>query len=100
MSQPSDERLMTIADLSTMLGVPVDTLNGWRHRGERPSGCRISRHIRYAAPASRRGWKSSLAAFNPQGNKGWPTSSRLAMTWPTPSTALKWLPVAATVSAI
>ena len=47
MSQTSDERLMTIADLSTMLGVPVDTLYGWRHRGEGPSGYRVGRHVRY-----------------------------------------------------
>jgi DNA-binding transcriptional regulator YiaG len=38
MSQTADERLMTIADLSTMLGVPVDTLYGWRRRGEGPTG--------------------------------------------------------------
>jgi excisionase family DNA binding protein len=47
MSQTSDERLMTIADLSTMLGVPVDTLYGWRHRGEGPRGYRVGRHVRY-----------------------------------------------------
>jgi hypothetical protein len=28
------DRLLTITDLSEMLGVPVDTLYGWRHRGE------------------------------------------------------------------
>jgi hypothetical protein len=32
------DRLMTITDLSEMLGVPVDTLYGWRHRGEGPAG--------------------------------------------------------------
>jgi excisionase family DNA binding protein len=47
MSQTADERLMTIADLSTMLGVPVDTLYGWRHRGEGPRGYRVGRHVRY-----------------------------------------------------
>jgi len=31
------DRLMTITDLSEMLGVPVDTLYGWRHRGEGPA---------------------------------------------------------------
>jgi excisionase family DNA binding protein len=41
------ERLMTITDLSEMLGVPVDTLYGWRHRGEGPAGYRIGRHVRY-----------------------------------------------------
>jgi hypothetical protein len=32
MNQIAGERLMTIADLSALLGVPVDTLYGWRHR--------------------------------------------------------------------
>jgi len=41
------ERLMTITDLSDMLGVPVDTLYGWRHRGEDPAGYRIGRPVRY-----------------------------------------------------
>ena len=41
------DRLMTITDLSEMLGVPVDTLYGWRHRGEGPEGYRIGRHVRY-----------------------------------------------------
>jgi hypothetical protein len=36
MNEVVDERLMTIADLSTMLGVPIDTLYGWGHRGEGP----------------------------------------------------------------
>lgn len=32
---PDDvERLLTIGELAAMLGVPVDTLYGWRHRGE------------------------------------------------------------------
>jgi excisionase family DNA binding protein len=38
------ERLLTIVDLSEMLGVPVDTLYGWRHRGQ---GYRVGRHVRY-----------------------------------------------------
>jgi excisionase family DNA binding protein len=46
-NQIADERLMTITDLSTILGVPVDTLYGWRHRGEGPMGYRIGRHVRY-----------------------------------------------------
>ncbi len=32
------DRLLTITDLSEMLGVPVDTLYGWRHRGDGPAG--------------------------------------------------------------
>ena len=41
------ERLLTIVELSDMLGIPVDTLYGWRHRGEGPQGYRIGRHVRY-----------------------------------------------------
>src|SRR5688572_5394772 len=47
MNQIADERLMTIAELSTMLGVPIDTLYGWRHRGEGNKGYRVrARSIR------------------------------------------------------
>ena len=45
------DRLLTIIDLSEMLGVPVDTLYGWRHRGEGPAGYRIGRHVRYRRAA-------------------------------------------------
>ena len=45
---PGDvERLLTILELSEMLGIPVDTLYSWRHRGEGPQGYRIGRHVRY-----------------------------------------------------
>jgi excisionase family DNA binding protein len=47
MNQMAYERPMTIADLSKMLGVPIDTLYGWRHRGEGPRGHRVDRHVRY-----------------------------------------------------
>jgi excisionase family DNA binding protein len=30
-----------------MLSIPVDTLYGWRHRGEGLQGHRIGRHVRY-----------------------------------------------------
>ncbi|MET1008016.1 MAG: helix-turn-helix domain-containing protein, partial [Propionibacteriaceae bacterium] len=49
---PGDvERLLTIVELSEMLGIPVDTLYGWRHRGEGPQGYRIGRHVRYRRAA-------------------------------------------------
>ena len=47
MNQTVEERLMTIADLSAMLGIPIDTLYGWRHRGQGPRGYRVGRHVRY-----------------------------------------------------
>ena len=37
------EPLLTIPDLSHMLGVPVDALCGWRHRGLGPRGYRVGR---------------------------------------------------------
>jgi excisionase family DNA binding protein len=45
------ERLMTLADLADMLGLPVTTLYQWRHRGEGPPGYRIGRHVRYRRAA-------------------------------------------------
>ena len=45
------ERLLTINELSEMLGIPIDTLYGWRHRGEGPQGYRIGRHVRYRRAA-------------------------------------------------
>ena len=45
------ERLMTVQDLSEMLGVPVATLYGWRYRGEGPPGYRIGRYVRYRRTA-------------------------------------------------
>ena len=47
MTTTDSERLMTIRELSAMLGVPIDTLYGWRHRGLGPAGYRIGRHVRY-----------------------------------------------------
>lgn len=38
MNGTTDERLMTIGDLSEMLGIPIETLYGWRHRGEGATG--------------------------------------------------------------
>jgi excisionase family DNA binding protein len=41
------DRLMTMAEVSELLGIPVSTLYGWRHRGEGPAGYRIGRRVRY-----------------------------------------------------
>jgi hypothetical protein len=35
MGKKSTERLMTLPELAEMLGVPIETLYGWRHRGAR-----------------------------------------------------------------
>jgi excisionase family DNA binding protein len=47
----SKERLMTLAELAEMLGIPVNTLYGWRCRGEGPPGYRIGRYVRYRRAA-------------------------------------------------
>ena len=43
MGKKSTERLMTLPELAEMLGVPIETLYGWRHRGDGPVGYRIGR---------------------------------------------------------
>ena len=45
------EKLMTLPELAELLGVPMGTLYGWRHRGEGPPGYRIGRHVRYRRAA-------------------------------------------------
>ena len=45
------EPLMSLVELSEMLGVPVNTLYGWRVRGEGPPGYRVGRHVRYRRSA-------------------------------------------------
>lgn len=47
MDASGGERLMSIVELSEMLGIPIETLYGWRHRGEGPAGYRVGRHVRY-----------------------------------------------------
>lgn len=47
MDTVNGERLMTTLELSEMLGIPIETLYGWRHRGEGPVGYRVGRHLRY-----------------------------------------------------
>ena len=57
MGKKSIERLMTLPELSEMLGVPIETLYGWRHRGEGPVGHRIGRHVRYRRAQLRNVWR-------------------------------------------
>jgi excisionase family DNA binding protein len=69
------DRLMTITDLAEMLGVPVDTLYGWRHRGEGPAGYRIGRHVRYRRAAVE-AWLDTQVDKAPEVT--WPTLSGVA----------------------
>jgi hypothetical protein len=69
MNEVVDERLMTIADLSTMLGGLIDTLYGWRHRDEGPRGYGVGRHVRYRRSASRPGWRSRPTDASRRGSR-------------------------------
>ncbi len=41
------DRLLSVQELATYLGLPVATLYAWRYRGEGPPGFRVGRHVRY-----------------------------------------------------
>ena len=43
------ERLWGVEDVANYLGVPVNTLYQWRHRGYGPAARRVGRYIRYKA---------------------------------------------------
>ena len=40
-------KLLSVEDLSDILGIPVNTLYQWRTKGYGPPGVRIGRHLRY-----------------------------------------------------
>lgn len=40
-------KLMTIADVSEHLGIPVGTLYQWRVKGYGPKGRRMGKYVRY-----------------------------------------------------
>lgn len=40
-------RYLTPADMSDLLGVPVETLYQWRTKRTGPPGFRVGRHLRY-----------------------------------------------------
>lgn len=41
------DRLLSVDDVASLLGVPVATLYAWRYRGTGPRGLRVGRHLRY-----------------------------------------------------
>ena len=51
MIMDSTEPLMSLVDLSEMLGLPVNTLDRWRVRRDGPTGYRVGRHVRYRRSA-------------------------------------------------
>jgi excisionase family DNA binding protein len=51
MALQAGDRLLSLTDLSEMLGVPVHTLYRWRYKGDGPVGYRVGRHVRYRREA-------------------------------------------------
>lgn len=49
------ERLWSVEDASTWLGIPMGTLYQWRSRRLGPRAYRVGRHVRYD-PADIRAW--------------------------------------------
>ena len=53
------DRLWTVVDVSTYLGVPMQTIYQWRTRGYGPRGRRIGKYVRFV-PDDVRAWVASL----------------------------------------
>ena len=51
MTLQAGDKLMSLADVSEMLGIPVHTLHRWRCKGDGPVGYRVGRHVRYRREA-------------------------------------------------
>ena len=51
MKPQAGDRLMSLTDVSEMLGIPVHTLYRWRYKGDGPVGYRVGRHVRYRREA-------------------------------------------------
>lgn len=57
----SIHRLWTVQDLSEFLGIPVDTIRGWRTKKYGPPARKIGKHLRYE-PAEVHRWLNDQAA--------------------------------------
>ena len=51
MTLQAGDKLMSLTDVSEMLGIPVHTLYRWRYKGDGPVGYRVGRHVRYRREA-------------------------------------------------
>ena len=45
----TERKLLTVSEVSEWLGVPIQTLYGWNHRGVGPRPFKVGRHLRYEA---------------------------------------------------
>lgn len=52
------EKLMSVEEVAEFLGIPVNTLYQWRHKGTGPDAFRVGRHLRYD-PGAIRDWLES-----------------------------------------
>jgi excisionase family DNA binding protein len=41
------EKLLSAEEVAEFLGIPVNTLYQWRHKGTGPTAFRVGRHLRY-----------------------------------------------------
>jgi predicted DNA-binding transcriptional regulator AlpA len=65
MTDPAvSERLLTTAEVSEYLSIPVATLHVWRHRGVGPRSFKVGRYLRYR-PADVTSWLESTADQQP-----------------------------------
>lgn len=51
----SMEKLRSVDEVADYLGIPVNTLYQWRHKGTGPAAFRVGRFLRYD-PAAVRSW--------------------------------------------
>ncbi|MGE3449382.1 MAG: helix-turn-helix transcriptional regulator [Microbacteriaceae bacterium] len=57
------EKLLSAEEVSDYLGVPVNTLYQWRHKGTGPTAFRVGRFLRYD-PVEVRQWLTENAAVS------------------------------------
>jgi predicted DNA-binding transcriptional regulator AlpA len=51
MTLEARDKLMSLTDVSEMLGIPVHSLYGWGYTGHGPAGYWVARHVRYRREA-------------------------------------------------
>jgi excisionase family DNA binding protein len=51
MTLQGNDKLLSLTDLSEILGIPVHTLYRWRHNGDGPAGYWVGLHVRYRREA-------------------------------------------------
>lgn len=61
------EKLMSVEEVAEYLGIPVNTLYQWRHKGCGPPAYRVGRHLRYDPQAVLAWLDEHLAASHGMG---------------------------------